>query len=88
MKVESVSDILISIGRVFDKVAAATADVLSAALTCVRRTFNMLSLAERTVLAGVYGHTRSDRYFGVSPCTSLYVNTNSLSQFYVLLAAS
>ena len=29
-------------------------------------------------LAGVYGHTISDRYFGLSACTVLYVNTNSL----------
>ena len=71
------SDILMSLGRVFHKVAAATTNELSPALTRVRRTVNVLLLAERRALAGVYGYTRSDRYFGASPCTALYVNTNS-----------
>ncbi len=78
LKVERQSDVLMSLGKVFHKVAAATANELSPALTWVRRTVNMLLLVERRALVGLYGHTRSHKYFGASPCTALYVNTNSL----------
>ena len=45
----------------------------------VRTTVSRLVFAERIALAGLCGHTRSDRYFGASPCTALYVNTRSLT---------
>ena len=67
-----------SLGRVFNKIAAATTNELCLALKRVRRTVNMFLLAERRALAGMYGHIRSDRYFGASSCTALYLNTNSL----------
>ena len=70
-------NILVPLGRVFHKVATATANKLSPALTC--GTVNMLLLAECRALAGVSGHTRSDRYFGTSLCTALHRNTNSRS---------
>ena len=41
-------------------------------------TVNMLLLAERRTLADVYGHTELKRYFSAMPCTTSYVNTNSL----------
>ena len=72
------SDNLMSLCKVFHKVAAATTNELSPALTRVRRTVHMLLLAERRALAGVSGHTRSDRYFAASPRTAFYVNTNNL----------
>ena len=38
----------------------------------VRKTINNLLFAERNALAGLYGHTRSDRYFGALPCTACW----------------
>ena len=65
------ADVLVFLGKVFHKVAAETTNELSPAFMCVRTTVNKLSFAERNALAGVYGHTKSDRYFGASPCTAL-----------------
>ena len=65
------ADVLMLLGRAFHKVAAATTTELSPAFTCVGTTVNKLLFAERNALAGLYGHTRSDRYFGASLCTAL-----------------
>ena len=50
------------LGRAFHKVSAATTNELSPAFSCVRTTVNKLLFAERNALAGLYGHTMSDRY--------------------------
>ena len=71
MKVAKQADVLMLLGRAFHNVAAATTNELSPAFTCVRTIVSKLLFAERNVLAGLYGHTRSDRYFGASPCTAL-----------------
>ena len=64
-------DVLTSCDKPFHKLAAAIANDLSPAFTWVRTTVNKLLLAERNVLVGLYGHIRSDIYFGTSPCTTL-----------------
>ena len=71
LKVAKQADLVMLFSRAFRKVAAATTNELSPAFTCVRTTVNKLLFTERNALAGLYGHTRSDRYFGASPCTAL-----------------
>ena len=50
------------LGGAFHMVSAATTNELSPAFSFVRTTVNKLLFAERNALAGLYGHTMSDRY--------------------------
>ena len=62
MKVAKQADVLMLLGRAFNKVAAAAATTieLSPAFTCVRTIaiYNKLFFAERNALAGLYVHKR------------------------------
>ena len=73
------ADALMLLDRAFRKVAGATTNELSPAFTCVRTTVNKLLFTECNALAGLYGHTRSDRYFGASPFIALNLILTGLS---------
>ena len=68
LKLARVSQVLIKLGKVFHKDAAATKNEPSPALVRVRFISTLLQLAERSALAGRFGRTRSHRYTGASSC--------------------
>ena len=65
------ADVLMLLGRAFHKVADATTNELSLAFMCDRTTVSKLLFAEHSALAGLYGHTTFDRYFGAVVLTTV-----------------